>query len=171
MTDIISANKLNGAQVSVYGFYLGMHKAEAREVLLKNSKLTVDHNSWNILDRPFKDSAMLGTYIYDTDSIGQKRNDILYLGWDDKNPGLAHITIFHTFKAHAKGKTKSLFTSDIVNPSSELYKKYFARPAKSWPDSQFAWYCYPFINLQVIENKYQTVPRYYIMLTQKCLII
>ncbi|MFM2338755.1 MAG: hypothetical protein RL115_1948 [Bacteroidota bacterium] len=167
--DVVSANQLDGAKVSVYGFYLGMTKAEAKEVLLKNPALTVDHRSWNIIDNPFKDSIMFSTYIYDTDSLGNKRNDILYLGWGDKEPTLSHITVFNTFSIHAKGSTQKLFTDEIVNKTSSLYKKYFTRPVKSWPGSQFAWYYYPTLNLQIIVNKYQAIPRYYFILTKKCI--
>lgn len=166
-TDIVAAGKLNGEKISVYGFYLGMKKAEAKQVLLNNPKLTVDHNSWNILDQPFNDSTFHITAIYDTDSTGQKKNELFIISWDDKNPGMARLTVFNGFREHAKGETKGLFTHDIINPACGLYKKYFSKPANSWPGSQMENYFYPAMNLELIVNKFNKAPRYYLMLTKK----
>ncbi len=168
-TDIISIGKLDGAEISVYGFYLGMKKEEAKKILQYNSnKITVDYNSWNIVSKPFNDSTENATYVFDVDPVtGKQKNCILFLGWNDKDPGLARITVFSEFKTHAKGLTWQLFTSDVTNPKSDFYKKWLVKPTSGSPGISFSSWFYQSRNILFVENKASGEAKYYFMLTKK----
>lgn len=168
-TDIIAAGKLDGKDISVYGFYLGMKKEEAKRILQYNTnKITVDYNSWNIVSYPFSDSAENTNYVFDVDSItSQKKNCILFLGWNNGDPGLARITVFSEFKDHAIALTRQLFSPDVVNPASAFYKKWLIKPISGSPGISFSSWFYPARNILIIENKATGEPKYYFMLTKK----
>jgi len=168
-TDIISAGKLDGAAISVFGFYLGMKKAEARNILQHNTnKITVDYNSWNIVNRPISDTIENGCYVYAVDSLtGQQKNCILFLGWNNKDPGLARITVFSEFKEYVKGLTWQLFTSDVANPKSAFYKKWLIRPTTGSPGISTSSWFYQASNIMIITNSATGEAKYYFMLTKK----
>lgn len=152
--DVLVNKKFNGANMSVFGVFLGMKKADAKAMLAANSSLIVTNDEWNTKSTEDNDTKELRLYIYDVNAAtGDKGNCILYLIWNDGSTGIDRITIFNDFKSIAKGNTQKLFSSDVIDASSDFYKKYLGKPTKNKLGDYTNTYFYKSKNIEIIEYK------------------
>lgn len=167
--DVFSTKKMNGANVSVYGVYLGMKKVEARKALAQNKNLIIEEDAWNTKSTDDNDTKELRLYVYDINATtGEKRNCLLYIIWNDGNTGIDRITMFNDFKNLVLGNTKNLFTKDVINSSSSFYKTYLGNPSQKKEGDYTNTFFYKEKNIEIIEYKDEEKGnQYYLALTKK----
>lgn len=167
--DVFSTKKMDGANVSVYGIYLGMKKAEARKTLAENKSLIVEEDAWNTKSKDDNDTKELRLYVYDINATtSEKGNCLLYIIWDEGNSGVERITMFNDFKNLVLGNTKNLFTKDVINASSSFYKKYLGNPTQKKEGDYTNTFFYKEKNIEIVEYKdAEKGNQYYLALTKK----
>ncbi|MBP6431569.1 MAG: hypothetical protein KA319_07375 [Ferruginibacter sp.] len=167
--DVFAAKQMNGANISVYGIYLGMNKAEAKKILTSNKKLIVEDDGFNTKSKDDNDNLELRLYVYDINpTTGKKGNCLLYVIWDNESVGIDRITMFEDCKNLVVGNTKKMFTKDVINASSSFYKKYLENPTQKKEGDYTNTFFYKEKNIEIIEYKRKNDDnKYYFSLTKK----
>ena len=144
-----------------------MKKADAKNMVNANNSLLIFNDDFNTKSTYDKDTKELRFYVYYRDSVtGDKGKCRFYLIWYEGSTSIDQITIFNDFKVYTKGNTANLFTKEVIEESSDFYKKYLGKYTSSKLGDYTNSYYYSNKNIEIIELKYK-VNTYYFDLTKK----
>ncbi len=164
--DICSTGKLDGINVSVFGVYLGISKAEAKKILFNNPTINVVLDKYSTTSKADDDSKALGYFIYNVDSVTKKSNNCLCkLNWFDEELGLGQINIFTNMQPFTFGLTQKLFTSDAVNEESIIRRKLLPTPTEHYSSygRDIYWFAENKIKLANSKDKYGNTVYYFLL--------
>ncbi len=135
--DIVAAQKYDGRYFNVFGFYLGMSRAELRYRL---NTFKDDFIVSTVLGDSTKpgfswDKDMLWYSIYKKDKITGKKGDELFEIHCSENSNIVdNIYIHSAMKQQIIGNTQLLFTDEIYNTNSSI-RKNFTGSIKEYGDA------------------------------------
>jgi hypothetical protein len=130
-TDITKQTTIDGSKISVFGMYLGMSRAETKNLIKHTSLLKAEVDGFNTESEEDTSTGKLRYYIYNNYTNNADKKEFLYVIFDKGAKGISSIVLFTDMKELAVGGTKDFFTNKISDLKSTFCKKYLGTPSKT----------------------------------------
>lgn len=142
----------NSQNMSILGFKIGLTRDEAWDVINKNKEISGAFNPFNKSD----------IYIYKkSDNVDVfKDSAVLYLIWEDNNPGINRIIVYQAFMPELSKNFQKLLTFEALDNSSKFKTSFIGyenrivieRDSAIIDDKQVDYY-YDNIGLKIIHTR------------------